>query len=104
MEVRNHRRGTLRALVSLAPGIRLARDRSMDAHSVADRVLVSMDGNVHLNQHALVILDLCDGSRSRERIVMDAVLRSPGTMRASDVMEFLDAAQARGWLIEGGPG
>lgn len=55
---------------------------------------------VHLNGHALAILELCDGSRSRDRIVMDALLRSPEGMRADDVVQFLDAAQSRGWLVE----
>jgi hypothetical protein len=55
---------------------------------------------VHLNRHALAILELCDGSRSRDRVVVDAVLRSSGTMRAAEVVEFLDAAQSRGWVME----
>ena len=64
-------------------------------------LLVLTEGNVHLNQHALAILALCDGSRSRDRVVVDAILRSMGGMRAVDVVEFLDAAQSRGWIIEG---
>jgi len=31
------------------------------------------------------ILELCDGSRTRDRVVMDAILRSSGAMRAADV-------------------
>jgi hypothetical protein len=57
-------------------------------------------GQVLVNQHALTILELCDGSRSRDRVVVDAILGSAGCMRAADVLEFLDAAQLRGWLIE----
>jgi hypothetical protein len=34
-------------------------------------------------------------------VVMDAILRSSGAMRAADVAEFLDAAQSRGWLTDG---
>jgi hypothetical protein len=56
---------------------------------------------VHLNQHAVEILELCDGSRNRDRVVVDAILRSGGSMRAADVVEFLDAALARGWIVAG---
>lgn len=63
-------------------------------------LLVLTAGRVHLNGHALVILELCDGTRSRDRVVVDAMLRSPGGMRAEDVVEFLEAAQSRGWLVE----
>jgi hypothetical protein len=96
--VRNHeslRSG--RHLLRLAPGIRL----SGDAESPAGTLLVSSAGKVHLNEHAVAILELCDGSRTRDRVVMDAILHSSGAMRAADVAEFLDAAQSRGWLTDG---
>jgi hypothetical protein len=96
--VRNHE--TLRSgrrLLRLASGIRL----SGDAESAEATLLVSSAGKVRLNQHAVAILELCDGSRTRDRVVMDAILRSSGTMRAADVAEFLDAAQSRGWLTDG---
>jgi len=97
VRVHNHDSpGPGRRLIKLAPGIQLSDDREPSKA----RVLVLSAGNVHLNQHALAILELCDGSRSRDRVVVDAVLRSAG-MRAADVVEFLDAAQARGWIIEG---
>jgi hypothetical protein len=60
----------------------------------------SSKGRAHLNRHALAILELCDGSRSRDRVVIDALLGSAGALRAADVIEFLDAARSRGWLIE----
>jgi hypothetical protein len=91
---RNH--GGSGRLVKLAAGIALKSDR--EASGAATLVLTG--GKVRLNQHALVILELCDGSRSRDRVVVDAMLRSSGTMRAADVAEFLDAAQARGWITE----
>jgi len=62
--------------------------------------LVLAAGKVRLNRHALTILELCDGSRSREGVVVDSMLRAQGCMRAADVVEFLDAAQARGWIVE----
>jgi hypothetical protein len=82
-----------RGVIRLAPGIQLSRD----AQAI---LLVLTAGKVHLNRHALAILELCDGSRSRDRVVVDAVLRSSGTMRAAEVVEFLDAAQSRGWVME----
>ncbi len=63
-------------------------------------ILVLMDGKVRLNEHALAILSLCDGSRSRDRVVIDAVLQTAGGMRAGDIVEFLEAAHARGWVVE----
>ncbi len=96
--VRNHElSGPGRRLLRLAPGIRL----NGDAEPSAATLQVSSAGKVRLNEHALAILELCDGSRSRDRVVMDAILRSSGGMRAADVAEFLDAALSRGWLTEG---
>jgi hypothetical protein len=96
-QVRNHEPSVPgRRLLRLAPGIRL----SGEAEPTAATLLVSTAGKVRLNEHAVAILELCDGSRSRERVVMDAILRSSGGMRAADVAEFLDAARSRGWLIE----
>jgi hypothetical protein len=88
--------GSGRRLLRLAPGIRL----SGDAESSEATLLVSSAGKVPLNEHAVVILELCDGSRTRDRVVMDAILRSSGAMRAVDVAEFLNAAQSRGWLTD----
>jgi hypothetical protein len=97
--VRNHESsGPGRRLLRLAPGIRLSGDAESSA---ATLLLVSSAGKVRLNDHAVTILELCDGSRTRDRVVMDAILRSSGAMRAADVAEFLDAAQSRGWLTEG---
>jgi hypothetical protein len=92
-----HNRGRGRRVIKLAPGIQL----SGDTESSKAMLLVLTAGKVHLNQHALAILELCDGSRNRDRVVVDAVLRSGGSMRATDVVEFLDAALARGWITEG---
>jgi hypothetical protein len=89
--------GSGRRLLRLAPGIRL----SGDAESSAATLLVSSAGKVRLNDYAVAILELCDGSRTRDRVVMDAILHSSGAMRAADVAEFLDGAQSRGWLTDG---
>ena len=89
--------GSGRRVIKLAPGIQL----SCNTESSQELLLVLSGGKVHLNQHALVILELCDGSRSRDRVVVDAMLRAAGSMRATDVVEFLEAAQSRGWVVEG---
>jgi hypothetical protein len=88
-----------RRLIKLAQGIRLRRD----GDSSAATLLVVTAGEVQLNQHALAILELCDGSRSVNQVVTDAILHSSGAMRATDVIDFLAAAQSRGWLIEEHP-
>ncbi len=83
-------------VIRLAPGIALR----WDSESSEGSLWVPATGTVQLNRHALAILELCDGSRSRDRLVVDAILRSPGGARAADVVEFLDAAQSRGWIVE----
>jgi pyrroloquinoline quinone biosynthesis protein D len=96
MALRNHdSTGSCRPL-KLGPGVGLMSG----GRSGAAMRLVLPEREVQLNRHALAILRLCDGSRSREGVVADAILRSGGAMRASDVAEFLSAAQSRGWIIE----
>jgi hypothetical protein len=85
--------GTGRGRIKLAPGSQLL---GAEPSAIS---LVLTEGKVHLNQHALAILELCDGTRTRDRVVVDAMLRSAG-MRAADVVEFLEAAASRGWIIE----
>ena len=85
-----------RGLIQLAPGIAL----HSEGKPLPVLLMAVTADKVHLNQHALAIIKLCDGSRTRDRVVTDAVLRSAGGMRGADVVDFLDAAQARGWLIE----
>lgn len=86
-----------RQTIKLASGIALR----VDGEPSRSMLLLRAAGKVHLNRHALAILELCDGSRSRDRIIVDAMLRAPGTLRA-DVVEFLEAALSRGWIVEGG--
>jgi hypothetical protein len=87
-----------RRVIKLGPGIRLSAD-----HERSETIIFVLGASkVHLNRHALAILELCDGSRSRDRVVVDAMLRSSGTLRTTDVVEFLDAALARGWIVEDG--
>lgn len=63
-------------------------------------VLVCPEGNVQLNQIAATILRLCDGSRDREQIVAEIVHGTQSKTRSTEIIEFLDAAVARGWIRE----
>lgn len=63
-------------------------------------MLLCPDGKVHLNEGAVAILALCDGSRNRDAIIAETARRTRGNTLASDIGEFLDAARARGWIIE----
>jgi hypothetical protein len=87
--------------VRLAPGIAL----SIDLDAEPSRAMLSLlrTGKAHLNRHALAILELCDGSRSRDRLIVDVMLHSAGALKAADVIDFLDAAESRGWIIEAAP-
>jgi len=78
----------------LAPGVRF--DSSEEREEVL--VLVCPDGKVQLNQIAAGILRLCDGSRTRDDLVAEVVRRSRGPARVVEIIEFLDVAQARGWI------
>jgi len=88
-------RGT-RGVVRLAAGVHLdgATDRKGGV------VLVCPNGNVQLNRMAETILRLCDGSRARDEVVAEVVRRSHPHTRALEIIEFLDAACARGWIDE----
>lgn len=85
-----------RPVVRLASGIRL--DGGSEKEGVL--VLVCPNGNVQLNRMAAAILRLCDGSRDRENVVAEVVRRSHAHTRAVEIIEFLDAARARGWIDE----
>jgi hypothetical protein len=88
--------GSLRhRVITLAPGMMLSCDTPPDS----EILLISTSDKVRLNRHAFAILELCDGSRSRDQVVVDAMLRSAGTSRA-DVIAFLEAAKSRGWINE----
>ena len=81
-------------LVRLAPGI-LLQGRE---ESGAQVVLVCPEGNVQLNSVAAAILALCDGSRDRALVVAEVLHRTRNRARSADIVEFLDAAVARGWI------
>jgi pyrroloquinoline quinone biosynthesis protein D len=53
-----------------------------------------------VNETAAAILDLCDGTHTREDIV-GRIVRDRGEAIADDIRAFLEAAQRRGWVMEG---
>ena len=63
-------------------------------------VLVLPDGTVQLNESAANILELCDGTRTADEIIAQYVPDPSTTELASDGREFLEAAVARGWIVE----
>ena len=82
--------------VRLASGIQLRGPEER----AAQVVLVSPEGNVTLNSMAAAILGLCDGSRDRAQVVAEVLQKSGNRARSADIVEFLDAAVARGWIQE----
>jgi pyrroloquinoline quinone biosynthesis protein D len=83
------------ARVHLASGVRLDKGEQPEA-----LVLVSPNGSVQLNEAAVNILRLCDGSHTRDDIVAEVTYRPRGSTLAADIGEFLDVARSRGWIVE----
>jgi Coenzyme PQQ synthesis protein D (PqqD) len=94
--VRNTKDDAARICVRLALGIHLRGGED----SSAQVVLVCPDGNVPLNSVAAAILGLCDGSRDRVQVVTEVLHRTHNRARSAEIVEFLDAAVARGWVHE----
>jgi|GEM_PF-633499 coenzyme PQQ biosynthesis protein PqqD len=90
---------------AVAHGIRLADGVKLVASGRKDRVpmLIHAAGEVQLNEGAVAILQLCDGSRSLEQIVSEIAQRSADGALADDIAAFLAAARARGWIVEVAP-
>ena len=81
--------------VRLAPGRQLQKDSAGQGH-----ILTSRTGPVRLNEAAAAILELCDGTRTREGIIARVVRLKNDDSLADDVRDFLDAARRRGWIVE----
>jgi hypothetical protein len=82
--------------VYLANGIEL----EVPGESGAQAVLISPEGRVQLNHVAAAILGLCDGSRERAQIVHEVLRQTRNRARPAEIAAFLDAAVARGWMLE----
>ena len=78
--------------VQLAAGVKLSRASGRQKLPV----LLCDGANVQLNAGAEAILSLCDGSRTREQIVVEMLQQQVNGPLAADIEAFLDAAQARG--------
>lgn len=90
-----HAPGSKPVRIHLAPGVRLdGADGGLDAP-----VLVCPGGNVQLNEGAAAILRLCDGSRDRAAIIAEIARLSSTSTLADDIVEFLNVASARGWIV-----
>jgi hypothetical protein len=86
------KRGGTKTGLRLAPGVHFA-----GKHAEMP-VLVGRDGRVQLNSVAATILRLCDGSRTRGELVDEVTRQTHAPARAAEIVEFLDAARARGWI------
>lgn len=80
----------------LAQGVEL--QQQADTESC---VLICSSGKVQLNDGAIAILRLCDGSRSVDEIVAAMMRASPRETLAADILSFLEVARARGWIVSG---
>ena len=94
--VRNRKNDAVPVRIRLATGIFLQGSKQSDAQMV----LVCPDGNVPLNSVAASILGLCDGSRDRAQLVTEVLRRTNNRARSAEIVEFLDAAFARGWITD----
>jgi pyrroloquinoline quinone biosynthesis protein D len=84
-----------RRTLRLAAGYQVQTDPSGSGH-----ILLSPKGSIQLNESAAMILDMCNGTYTSEEIVA-RVIRERDASLADDVRAFLDAAQRRGWIVEG---
>ena len=80
-------------LLRLARGVQLK-----DGRNRREAVLVGPAGKVELNNSAVAILRLCDGSRDRAEVIAEMVRNADQQLQVSDIAAFLDAAQTRGWI------
>lgn len=81
--------------------IRLADEKRLQwAESQQCHVLVHPHGSVQLNKSAAAILWLCDGSHTRDDIMRDFCCLARDADLKVDIVEFLDAAAAQGWVVE----
>ena len=80
--------------IAIAPGFRLQWEPAQDAH-----VLLYPEGMVRLSESAGAILSRCDGNRSLEDVLTSLGEAFPGADLEADVVEFLEIALAKGWIV-----
>jgi Coenzyme PQQ synthesis protein D (PqqD) len=83
--------------LKLAPGVHVDGDGGRSVSSV----LVYDGSKVQLNNSAVAILKLCDGSRDRDGVMSELMRGSNPQPLARDIIDFLDAALSRGWIVDG---
>lgn len=64
-------------------------------------VLLYPEGMVKLNQSAGEILSICDGKRSVAEIIFSLEQKFAVSDLSSQVDDFLQFAQSKGWICEG---
>ena len=81
------------------PKLRIASGRRLQWEEAQNRhVLLYPEGMVQLSDSAAIILQLCDGTRTRDQLVPELLQRFPGADLADDVDEFLATARERNWI------
>lgn len=79
----------------LATGARLRYDEVRDEH-----LLLIPEGAVRLNPTAVAVLELCDGERTLEEIVIALSQRYDGADVGDDVHQLVDAMAQRGLVVD----
>lgn len=79
--------------------IKLARGHRVQHEPVQGcDVLLYPEGVVQLNESAAIILKQVDGKRTAMDIAAELNRQYPGEDLTADVREFLEVANARGWI------
>lgn len=79
----------------LVTGARLRYDEVREEH-----LLLIPEGVVRLNPTAAEVLELCDGERSLDDIVVALAARYDGADLRDDVQELVDAMTQRGLVVD----
>lgn len=79
----------------LATGARLRYDEVRDEH-----LLLIPEGAVRLNPTAVAVLELCDGERTLEEIVIALSKRYDGADVGDDVQQLVEAMAQRGLVVD----
>lgn len=80
-------------LFNIAPGYRLQWEEAQQKH-----VILYPEGMVELNQTSNEILQLCDGTRTLDRLVAELEAKFETQGLKSDINEFLEVALSNGWI------
>lgn len=84
------------AIPVITPGYRLQKNIGEEKYS-----LLYPEGLVELNDTAALVLLLCDGQNTIEKILSTLGERFPQADVGGDVSEFLEVAHGNGWIKYG---